>query len=118
MVTSLRKVFFIVEKIVAQVIETEFVVGTISNVCRISLLLAHWSQELMDNMERARLVTLPILFHMRLVIYKRFRVVKNTHGETQIKINLSHPDGVTAREVVIDRHHVNSFTHKSDKVSR
>src|SRR3989344_6350196 len=42
MVFSLRKIFFVVQQIITQIIKAEFIVGTVSNICLISFSFCSW----------------------------------------------------------------------------
>ena len=118
MVVSLRKPFPVVQKIVPQVIEAEFIVGTISDVGAICFLFGGGPQKFIDDMERAKVVALFVLVGMLRVIKKRFIAVQHADGEPECRINLSHPDRIAAGEIVIDGYDMHAPALKSIEVGR
>ena len=53
MIVSLRKVFRVIDEIVAQIVEAKFVVSTISDICFVGFLFSRRSQKFVNNVERA-----------------------------------------------------------------
>src|SRR3989344_28888 len=113
--STLAKILWLVFEIVAQIIESVFVVGAIRNVGGICFAARHRTKVLMNNLEGtervARLLVLCSLLrrNMRGVIEEGRFVVDDTDRHAQAMVDLSHPHAIATREVIVDSYNVHTF---------
>ena len=99
---ALAKQINFVHHVVAQIIETEFVVCSISDVRRVSFFSGYWAKF-------AHFFVF-VRFVVEFWVKNETRLVDNhTNRKSQEVIKRAHPASVTLRKVIIDGHHVNTF---------
>ena len=118
---ALNAVFHSARKIVAQEIEAEFVVRAVSDVAGIGLLPGYRPKEFFNDFEIAEHIPLLVGFGVGFEgwVIAIGRVVEQAgNGKSQGVVNLTHPDGVAFREVIVHGNDVRALAGQAIQISR
>ena len=98
---ALTEIFGIFDHVVTQIVEAEFVVGTIGNIAEVGLFTSTW-------FEMLEALIVVVFVGVIWVVAEASLVDDDTNGKTEEVIELTHPAGVALCKVIVDGHHVDT----------
>ena len=115
--------------VVAEIIKTEFVVGAVGDIALVRFLPRAWTQVFIFHFERTGSVAFRVL-RTTLIVFFRFTAIRrvihkcralmlnDTDRKTERMVNLPHPHGVAAGQIIVHRHEMRARSRERVEIER